>query len=384
MRLQMLTAFGLATLDASFDPAAPALASISPIEIIVDHDTSTTITELPVRLPDIAAAAGHELWIHDGRVSPVPPVGPIGVDIGVPSGLFATLSSDPVTVYHPVVIDFEVAEHAFPLNAGTKAEVRLSRGPTEPTLWDETIVATQVSNSSLGSVILSASKLGLYTRITASSSPAIVLPHDANSVHEVTAVLSTLLITTYLAIIAGYASNKKSSMLSSNNLNWIIVALDGPVCAIGIIFSSAVSHEGSDAWNEMRRWSLIAISVAGIVLAVLPGTPKSSERERRLIEPALLVALQAPFVDRLGILAQLLAGIGASAVASRNIARSGRKSISPSQIVDIAFALAVSAWMGPLLVRTAVVEALQTTDWIPTFLPSLATTLATATISGAF
>ena len=295
MQLYALTAAGFSLLDFSLEPD-PAAVPVFPTVIEIDHH-HVTITKVPVPLSDVAAAVKSPLWIHGGRVHTLPPVGPIGTDIGHPSGIECTLSSDAVEIHRPVIFNFTANEHAFP--GKVEATVTLIRDGGQ--IWKDNLVPGRPSEVP-GTVILSATALGAYLRVDTDGSAKIVLPHPTGSIYDAAAIMSTLLLAVYLALVAG---TRRDTDIDTDGSKWLLLIVDGPLAALGAIVGAAETFETSAAWRHLRYASFVAICTAGAIIVVVlrflhAERGPIEEWERRLIEPAIVVALQVPFVGRLG------------------------------------------------------------------------------------
>ena len=383
MRLLALTIYGFLQIDFTFEASGVKKSSIEPVVVEIDH-YHLTVSEVPVSLPEAAAGIGHPIWIHRNRLTTVAPVGPIGVDIGTPIGLRATLSSDPVPIYHPVEFDFEASDHVFPVVSGTVATLGLHRGSTR--LWEEPIVAGNTSASTIGKVVLSAKKLGVYISVDPDGSSKLILPHSAGSLYDAAAVVSTILLAVYLSLIVGFKgvsveqAGRECGDLKTRSL---LLLVDGPLAALGVILGASLTYDESDTWRYFRHWTLVAVTASGVGIVLIRrlwciDTPTGfiSDAERRLIEPALAVALQAPFKGQLGTLTQLISGLACSATCVR-----GARLISvetPIDILETAFRIAVVGWLSPLLIRTSVMDAMESNRFLWTFPPALSISLVAA------
>lgn len=294
MQLQALTAAGFALLDFSIHPD-PSATAVPPTVIEVDHH-HVTITELPVALSEVAAAIGSPLWVHGGQLHTLPPIGPIGTDLGHPTGLVSTVSSDPVGVVRPVVFDFSADGHKFP--GEVEATVTLLRGSRH--VWDADLVPAEPGTP--GIVTLSATALNAHLTVDTNGNPRIILPHPKGSLYDAAAIMSTLLLSIYLALVAG---TRHDTDIANNGTKWLLLIVDGPLAALGAIIGAAETFETSSAWRSLRYASFVGICGAGAAVVVLLRFMHAErgpieEWERRLIEPAIVVALQVPFVGRLG------------------------------------------------------------------------------------
>ena len=294
MQLYALTAAGFALMDFGLVPD-PAAVAVPPTVIEVDHH-HVTITEVPIALSDVAAAVGSPLWIHGGRLHTLPPIGPVGTDLGHPTGLKCTLSSDAVTVHRPVVFDFSAPAHQFP--NGVEATVALFRG-TDP-VWAADLTPSE--SGVPGTVTLSATALGAYLTVGADGATRIILPHPTGSLYDAAAIMSTLLLGIYLALVAG---TRHDTDIDADSSKWLLLIVDGPLAALGAIVGAAETFETSTAWRYLRYASFVGICGAGATIVVVLRFLQAErgpieEWERRLIEPAIVVALQVPFVGRLG------------------------------------------------------------------------------------
>ncbi len=167
-------------------------------------------------------------------------------------------------------------------------------------------------------------------------------------------------------------STKEDKSPKPSELPWHLLALDGPLCALSVIFANG-GHAGDIAWAYTRNTSVLIISAVGIGLALLE-SQRDNKNRRRLVEPALITALQAPFSGRTGVLAQTLCGIAVAAVAVRDL--------KPGDIKKIAgiFAISVVSWMSPLLIMVGVQDALQTANLGTNYPIALALSLAVAAL----
>jgi hypothetical protein len=383
MRLLVLTIYGFAQLDFTFELDGYEKGPVDPVVVEIDH-YHLSVSELPISLPEAAAGIGHPIWIHGNRMTTVSPVGPIGVDIGTPIGLRATLSSDPVTIYHPVEFDFEAADHVFPTVSGTVATLGLHRGSTR--LWEEPIVAGNTSAAAVGKVILSAKKLGVYISVEPNGNSRVVLPHSSGSLYDAAAVVSTILLAGYLSLIVGFKGlsvDDAGSECGELKTRSLLLLVDGPLAALGVILGASLTYDESDTWRYFRHWTLVAVTASGVGIVLVRrlwciegSSGFISDAERRLIEPALAVALQAPFKGQLGTLTQLISGLACSATCVR-----GTRLISTESLIDIietAFRLAVVGWLSPLLIRTSVMDAMESNRFLWTFPPALSISLVAA------
>jgi hypothetical protein len=294
MQLYALTIAGFSLLDFSLGPD-PAAVPVYPTVIEVDHH-HITVTEVPVALSDVAASIGSTLWIHGGRLHTLPPVGPIGTDIGHPTGIACTLSSDTVEIHRPVVFNFSSEAHAFP--GSVEATVTLLRDGAQ--IWKDDL--TPSDDGTPGTVTLSATALGAYLRVEPDGTARVVLPHPRGSLYDAAAIMSTLLLAIYLALVAG---TRRDRDIDSDGSKWLLLIVDGPVAALGAIAGAAETFETSAAWRHLRYASFVTVCAAGAAFVVAfrfyhAEKGPIEEWERRLIEPAIVVALQVPFVGRLG------------------------------------------------------------------------------------
>ena len=400
MRLLALTIYGFARLDFTFERSNFEKVAVDSAVIEIDH-YHLRVSEIPISLPEAAEKIGHALWIHGGRLTTVAPVGPIGtfvayssvrsltmaagVDIGSPIGLRARLSSDPVPIYHPIEFDFESPDHVFPVVSGTSATLSLHRGDTR--LWEEAVVAGNTSAANVGKVILSAKKLGAYITISTDGESTLILPHSAGSMYDAAAVVSTLLLSGYLSLIVGFkgVSSLAVSDEGCNELKTrsLLLLVDGPLAALGVILGASMTFDENEAWRYVRHWTLVAITASGVGLVLVrrlwcaeKEAGFITDAERRLIEPALATALQAPFKGQLGVLTQLISGLACSATCVR-----GTRLISTSSPIDIletCFRLAVIGWLSPVLIRTSICDAMESAKFVWTFPPALCISIVAA------
>lgn len=386
MRLLALTIYGFVPLNFTFEPDGYEEERIDPVVLEVDH-YHATIMSLPVALPELAHEIGHPVWIHGGRITTVAPVGPIGVTIGSPLGLRATLSSDPTVIYHGVTFDFEADDHVFPVVSGTSATLQLHRGSTR--LWEDAVIAGNTSTAGAGGVVLSVKRLGAYVSVDPDGESHIILPHSAGSLYDAAAVVSTILLSVYLSLIVGFKGLGRSGPDRDDpnaddlRARAVLLLVDAPLAALGVILGASLTFDESAAWRYVRHWTLVAVAAAGVGLVLLRRLSGSNlsgglidDAERRLVEPALAVALQAPFKGQLGVLAQLISGLACSATCVR-----GTQIISASGTLnklESAFRLAVIGWLSPVLIRTAVMDAMESRRFLWTFPPALAISLLVA------
>jgi len=314
MQLYALTIAGFSLLDFSLGPD-PAAVPVYPTVIEVDHH-HITVTEVPVALSDVAASIGSTLWIHGGRLHTLPPVGPIGTDIGHPTGIACTLSSDTVEIHRPVVFNFSSEAHAFP--GSVEATVTLLRDGAQ--IWKDDL--TPSDDGTPGTVTLSATALGAYLRVEPDGTARVVLPHPRGSLYDAAAIMSTLLLAIYLALVAGTRFDTGAVYDESGKLvragrgarydsddeaaKWLLLIVDGPLAALGAIVGAPETFETSSAWRHFRYASFVGVCAVGAAVVAVNRFADAEhgpieEWERRLIEPALVVALQVPFVGRLGI-----------------------------------------------------------------------------------
>jgi hypothetical protein len=384
MRLLALTIYGFARLDFTFERSGFLKTPVDPVVVEIDH-YHLTVSTLPISLPEAAEKIGHPIWIHGGRITTVAPVGPIGVDIGSPIGLRALLSSDPVPIYHPTDFDFEAPDHVFPVVSGTSATLSLHRSGVR--LWEERIVAGNTSSAIAGKVTLSAKKLGVYVSIDPDGSSRLILPHSAGSMYDAAAVVSTILLAGYLSLIVGFRGISDSAVSDDGcgelKTRSLLLLVDGPLAALGVILGASMTFDENEAWRYVRHWTLVAVTASGIGIVLIRrlwcaevNSGFISDAERRLIEPALAVALQAPFKGQLGVLTQLISGIACSATCVR-----GTRLINTSTPIDILetlFRIAVVGWLSPILIRTSVMDAMESAKFLWTFPPALSISMVAA------
>lgn len=385
MRLQVLTIYGFAGVDFTFNnDSVPGTPLEPPVVVEVDH-YHVNISSLPVSLPRLANKMDHPVWIHRGKITTVSPVGPVGISIGSPVGMTATLSSDPTTIYHGVKFDFESTEHVFPVVSGTAATLSLYRAGTR--LWQDDIVAGNTSSSGAGDVVLSVNRLGAYISVDTDGEAQLILPHSAGSLYDAAAVVSTVLLSVYLSLIVGFrgmqSGDKPDGMAADLRTRSLLLLVDGPLAALGIVLGASLTYDESAAWRYIRHWTIVAVTGAGVLLVLvrrLLGDNRNDgfidDAERRLVEPAIAVALQSPFTGQLGVLSQLIAGIACAATCVR-----GAKIISTTTLVDkleSAFRLAVIGWLSPILIRTAMMDAMESRRFLWTYPPALAISMLVA------
>tara|TARA_B110000858_G_scaffold196399_1_gene255112 strand:- start:4476 stop:5651 length:1176 start_codon:yes stop_codon:yes gene_type:complete len=381
MRLLALTIYGFTWMNFTFESDGYSTQAIDPITVEVDH-FHLSVTQLPISLPAAAAGIGHPVWAHSGRITTVAPVGPIGVDIGSPLGLRAVLSSDPVAIYHPVEFDFEAGDHVFPVISGTAATLSLHRGSSR--LWTESVVAGNTSASTIGKVVLSTKRLGAYISVATDGDSRLILPHAAGSMYDAAAVISTVLLAGYLSLLVGFKHIAVDGECRELRTRALLLLVDGPLAALGVILGASMTFDENAAWRYVRHWTLVAVASAGVGLVLIKrlrchesSNILISDAERRLIEPSLAVALQAPFKGQLGILTQLIAGLACAATCVR-----GTKLISKGDwvvMLENAFRLLVVGWLSPVLIRTSIMDAMESSKFLWTFPPALAISLMVAT-----
>lgn len=383
MKLLALTIYGFARIDFTFESAGYTEEAVGPVVLEVDH-YHATVTKLPVSLPELAHGIGHPVWIHAGRITTVAPVGPIGVNIGSPLGLRATLSSDPAVMYHGVTFDFEAEEHVFPVVSGTSGTLQLHRGNTR--LWEDTVVAGNTSSAASAGVVLSVKRLGAYISIDPDGNSRLILPHSAGSLYDAAAVVSTILLSVYLSLIVGFRGLHATDAHDDLRSRAVLLLVDAPLAALGVILGASMTFDENEAWRYVRHWTLVAVAAAGVGIVLIRRFRDENssgglidDAERRLVEPALAVALQAPFKGQLGILAQLISGLACAATCVR-----GTRIISAGTLVgnlESAFRLTVVGWLSPVLIRTAVMDAMESRKFLWTFPPALAISLLVAMAS---
>jgi len=384
MRLSVITLFGALDLDAVGMRSEVGTEQVlaEPLLFSVGAHTVSTDT-IPVVLSEVADAVGHSLWFADGKLDAVPPVGPDGIDLGNSNNkIFCTVRGH-TNMRHPVKIDFESSQHILPVVAGATATIDiLEPGSSGTVVTSRTIFAGKLSNNSAAEVVLSAKLLGITVRADPDGTTSITIPHEHGGLREASSVATTVLIAAYLGIIAGSAKNFDQK----DRPPWTLLALDGPVCALAVIFANS-GHAGNAAFAAVRNYSIVGIAAVGVVLGLWTALLSTGEqtinsnrveistKERRFLEPALLAALQAPFMGRAGTLTQTVAGLAVAAVAVRDLDLNIKTS---SAWIEKLFAAAVVTWMSPLLINTAVMDALQTSSLSQTFPIALSVSLAVA------
>ena len=100
------------------------------------------------------------------------------------------------------------------------------------------------------------------------------------------------------------AGTRRDTDIDTDGSKWLLLIVDGPLAALGPL-SAQPNLETSAAWRHLRYASFVAICTAGAIIVVVlrflhAERGPIEEWERRLIEPAIVVALQVPFVGRLG------------------------------------------------------------------------------------
>lgn len=379
MRLSVITLFGALDLDAVGMRSEVGTEQILAEPLLFSVGAHTVSTDkIPVVLSEVADAVGHSLWFADGKLDAVPPVGPDGIDLGNSNNkLFCTVRGH-TNMRHPVKIDFESSQHILPVVAGATATIDiLEPGSSGTVVTSRTIFAGKLSNNSAAEVVLSAKLLGITVRADPDGTTSITIPHEHGGLREASSVATTVLIAAYLGIIAGSAKNLNQEDGPPRRPPWTLLALDGPVCALAVIFANS-GHAGNAAFAAVRNYSIVGIAAVGVVLGLwtaLSSRAKISTKERRFLEPALLAALQAPFMGRAGTLTQTVAGLAVAAVAVRDLDLNIKTS---SAWIEKLFAAAVVTWMSPLLINTAVMDALQTSSLSQTFPIALSVSLAVA------
>lgn len=365
-----MTLFGAFALDATPTPQSTS-ALVEPLVFAVGSHNVVT-DSIPVALTDISAAIDHSVWFNNGYLEAVPPVGPDGISLGISTKPQFCHIKGHTNLRHPVVFDFDATSHILPITAGTSATIEFL-GDSTKVIASRSIKAGKSSNSSTAEVVIAASLLGVSIRADPDGTATLMLEHDHGSLREAAMVATTVLIAAYLSILAGkFRRTTLEKSPTTRLLPWHLLALDGPLCALSVIFSNG-GHAGDIAWAYTRNTSILVISAAGIALALL-AQEKENVQQRRLLEPALITALQAPFAGRTGILAQTLCGIAISAVAVRDL---GKQDIKTT---DSLFALSVVLWMSPLLIMVGVQDALQTAKQSTNYPIALALSLAIAAL----
>ncbi len=388
MRLSVITLFGALDLDAVGMRSEVGTEQILAEPLLFSVGSHTVSTDkIPVVLSEVADAVGHSLWFADGKLDAVPPVGPDGIDLGNSNNkLFCTVRGH-TNMRHPVKIDFESSQHILPVVAGATATIDiLEPGSSGTVVTSRTIFAGKLSNNSAAEVVLSAKLLGITVRADPDGTTSITIPHEHGGLREASSVATTVLIAAYLGIIAGSAKNLNEEKSPPRRPPWTLLALDGPVCALAVIFANS-GHAGNAAFAAVRNYSIVGIAAVGVVLGLWTALLSTkgqtinssrveiSTKERRFLEPALLAALQAPFMGRAGTLTQTVAGLAVAAVAVRDLDLNIK---TPSAWIEKLFAAAVVTWMSPLLINTAVMDALQTSSLSQTFPIALSVSLAVA------
>lgn len=377
MKLRLMTIFGQMTFDAVGKTQLP-VQTFDPIMFGVGRQMAA-VDSIPIALTDIASAIGHPIWYNKETVSVVPPAGPDGISLGEIGQTLSCTIERHTNMIHPLRIDFEAVEHVLPIMAGSVADVNIYEpGSTSTVVTSRTIFAGRLSNTTASEVVLSAKLLGIMIRANPDGSTDVTIGRDHGGVHEVSSVATTVLIAGYLGLIAGYAKARRSDQTTNVQWSWTMLALDGPICALAVIFSNGSKIGGEAVFKNL---SIVIISAIGIGLGFFFSTRSNARREsteRRFLEPALVAALQAPFAGRTGILAQAVAGMVVSAIAVRNLdlIKAGEDNVK--FIVERVFALAVVTWMSPLLLNLAVEDSLQTTNTMMTYPVSLSISLVVA------
>lgn len=385
MKVNVVTLFGLLTFDAAGTPTTTTQYFDEPLLFSVGRQMVST-DSVPIVLTDVASAIGHSIWYNKQSMSVVPPAGPDGISLGSVGEKLECIIDKQI---HPLKIDFDLNEHILPITAGTDAVVGIFEPGSRTTVAvSRTIFAGKLSNTTTSEVILSANLLGIMIRANPDGSTDLSVGHDHGGIHEVSSVATSILIAAYLGLIAGKARKERVSgggapgriiqagSADGERTSWQMLALDGPICALAVIFSNG-SKVGGDA--VFKNWSIIIICAIGAVLGLFGN--QNVTTKRRFLEPSLIAALQAPFSGRTGILAQAIAGLVVSAIAVRDL------KIIKTKIEDIKtfilerlFAITVVVWLSPLLLNLAVEDALQTTNMSMTFPVSLSISLAAAVL----
>ena len=377
MKLRLMTIFGQMTFDA-VGKTQPPVETFDPIMFGVGRQMAA-VDSIPIALTDIASAIGHPIWYNKETVSVVPPAGPDGISLGEIGQTLSCTIEKHTNMIHPLRIDFEAVEHVLPIMAGSVADVNIYEpGSTSTVVTSRTIFAGRLSNTTASEVVLSAKLLGIIIRANPDGSTDVAIGRDHGGVHEVSSVATTVLIAGYLGLIAGYAKVGRSEQSGEVQWSWTMLALDGPICALAVIFSNGSKIGGEAVFKNL---SIVIISAIGIGLGFFFSTRSKAQREsaeRRFLEPALVAALQAPFSGRTGILAQAVAGMVVSAIAVRNLDLIKASEDNVKFIVERVFALAVVTWMSPLLLNLAVEDSLQTTNTMMTYPVSLSISLVVA------
>lgn len=385
MKVNVVTLFGLLTFDAAGTPTTTTQYFDEPLLFSVGRQMVST-DSVPIVLTDVASAIGHSIWYNKQSMSVVPPAGPDGISLGSVGEKLECIIDKQI---HPLKIDFDLNEHILPITAGTDAVVGIFEPGSRTTVAvSRTIFAGKLSNTTTSEVILSANLLGIMIRANPDGSTDLSVGHDHGGIHEVSSVATSILIAAYLGLIAGKARKERLSgggvpgriiqagTADSEKTSWQMLALDGPICALAVIFSNG-SKVGGDA--VFKNWSIIIICAIGAVLGLFE--TQSVTTKRRFLEPSLIAALQAPFSGRTGILAQAIAGLVVSAIAVRDL-KIIRTKIEDTKtfILERLFAITVVVWLSPLLLNLAVEDALQTTSMSMTFPVSLSISLAAAVL----
>ena len=374
MKVNVVTLFGLLTFDAAGTPTTTTQYFDEPLLFSVGRQMVST-DSVPIVLTDVASAIGHSIWYNKQSMSVVPPAGPDGISLGSVGEKLECIIDKQI---HPLKIDFDLNEHILPITAGTDAVVGIFEPGSRTTVAvSRTIFAGKLSNTTTSEVILSANLLGIMIRANPDGSTDLSVGHDHGGIHEVSSVATSILIAAYLGLIAGKARKERLSgggapgriiqagSADGEKTSWQMLALDGPICALAVIFSNG-SKVGGDA--VFKNWSIIIICAIGAVLGLFE--TQNVTTKRRFLEPSLIAALQAPFSGRTGILAQAIAGLVVSAIAVRDlkIIRTKIEDIK-TFILERLFAITVVVWLSPLLLNLAVEDALQTTNMSMTFQP---------------
>ena len=385
MKVNVVTLFGLLTFDAAGTPTTTTQYFDEPLLFSVGRQMVST-DSVPIVLTDVASAIGHSIWYNKQSMSVVPPAGPDGISLGSVGEKLECIIDKQI---HPLKIDFDLNEHILPITAGTDAVVGIFEPGSRTTVAvSRTIFAGKLSNTTTSEVILSANLLGIMIRANPDGSTDLSVGHDHGGIHEVSSVATSILIAAYLGLIAGKARKERLSgggapgriiqagSADGEKTSWQMLALDGPICALAVIFSNG-SKVGGDA--VFKNWSIIIICAIGAVLGLFE--TQNVTTKRRFLEPSLIAALQAPFSGRTGILAQAIAGLVVSAIAVRDlkIIRTKIEDIK-TFILERLFAITVVVWLSPLLLNLAVEDALQTTNMSMTFPVSLSISLAAAVL----
>ena len=385
MKVNVVTLFGLLTFDAAGTPTTTTQYFDEPLLFSVGRQMVST-DSVPIVLTDVASAIGHSIWYNKQSMSVVPPAGPDGISLGSVGEKLECIIDKQI---HPLKIDFDLNEHILPITAGTDAVVGIFEPGSRTTVAvSRTIFAGKLSNTTTSEVILSANLLGIMIRANPDGSTDLSVGHDHGGIHEVSSVATSILIAAYLGLIAGKARKERLSgggapgriiqagTADGEKTSWQMLALDGPICALAVIFSNG-SKVGGDA--VFKNWSIIIICAIGAVLGLFE--TQNVTTKRRFLEPSLIAALQAPFSGRTGILAQAIAGLVVSAIAVRDL-KIIRTKIEDTKtfILERLFAITVVVWLSPLLLNLAVEDALQTTNMSMTFPVSLSISLAAAVL----